>query len=434
MVIESFGSTDMVGAAIGKDGGSVDFAVISPTALLPRFALESMDDRYDLDDHVCKLSRFVDSVSMTPSETTPPGALALVKDPVVDSLLHCVTPTTVRTISTNVMRITSRELQGGSPDSARTTAWSCLSATAQATVQGVVVSGDAALGHTLIARLDNGTLLPISVTEAQTVHEMDALVPRVTEEMKRVLAISSSNTPSEEALRHMESTAPLYEKIAPLMEQIKSGLGGMGKIVGTSTRYTDITPDALSVANNVKERCDKEIVLPLLELKKIVELRQDKLKSVLQGQQDQVAVIKKTVTDLKERMSLIAEKMEISESNAHSLSQRSSYALQAAKDMLPTITEAEYDYFQLLENIEVRCKRDEERIKILNEAFAKQRDATDKDQGGVAIPENERDSKFMELAHKTLNGNEVTLKSTRQRLNNSESRVKKYSQSAGLAM
>jgi hypothetical protein len=102
--------------------------------------------------------------------------------------------------------------------------------------------------------------------------------------------------------------------------------------------------------------------------------------------------------------------------------------------VLPTITEAEYDYFQLLKNIEVKCKRDEERIKTLNEGFAKQRDAADKDQGGVSIPENERDSKFMELAHKTLIGNEVTLKTTRERLNTSESRVKKYSQSAGLGV
>jgi hypothetical protein len=37
----------------------------------------------------------------------------------------------------------------------------------------------------------------------------------------------------------------------------------LGKIVGTSTRYTDITPDALR-GINVKERCcDKETVLPL---------------------------------------------------------------------------------------------------------------------------------------------------------------------------
>jgi hypothetical protein len=42
MVIESFGSTDMVGAAIGRDGGSVSFAVISPWHSC-RIALESMD-------------------------------------------------------------------------------------------------------------------------------------------------------------------------------------------------------------------------------------------------------------------------------------------------------------------------------------------------------------------------------------------------------
>jgi hypothetical protein len=333
-----------------------------------------------------------------------------------------------------VMRITSRELQGGSSDSVRTTAWSCLSATAQTTLQGVVVSGDAALGHILIARLDNATLVPVSVTEAQTVHEMDALLPRVTEERKRVLALSSSNTPSDEALRNVESTPPLYEKIAPLMKQINSGLAGMGKIVGTSTRCTDITPDALSVANSVKERCDKEIVLPLLELRKVVELRQEKLKAVLQGQLDQVAVIKKTVADLKGRMSSIAEKMEISETNAQSFSQRSSFALQAAQDMLPTITEAEYDYFQLLKTVEIKCKRDEDRINLLKEAFAKQRDAIDKDQGGCTIPKTEEDAKLVELAHKTLIGNEVTLKSTRQRLNTSESRVKKYSQAAGLGV
>jgi hypothetical protein len=430
MVIENFGSADMVGAAIGKEGGSVDFAVLSPSALLPRFAFESMDDQYDLEDHVCNLGRIVDCVSMTPSETTPQGSLALMRDPVVDSLLHCVTSTTVRTISTNVMRITSRELQGGSTDRVRTTAWACLNATSQAAVQGAVVSGDATQGHVLIARLADGTLVPISVTEAQTVHEMDALVPKFSEERKRLLAISTSNTPADEALRHMESTPALHEKIAPLMKKINAGLAGMGKFVGTSTRYSDVTPDALSVANNVKKRCDKEIVLPLLELRKVVEMRQEKLKSVLLSQQDQVAVLKKTVSDLKERMTSITEKMEISESNAHSLSQRSSFALQAAQDMFPTITEAEYDYFQLLKTLEVRCKRDEERIKRLNDEFVKQKNAAGK--GKIAIPENESSSKMMELAHKTLIGNEVTLKTTRVRLNASESRVKNYSDTAGV--
>jgi hypothetical protein len=424
-VIENFGSTDMVGLAIGKAGGSVDFAVVSPSAVLPRFAFEPINDSYVLDDHVCKLGRLVDRVSMAHSGGTPQNDLCLVKDPVVDSLLHCVTPYSVRIISTNVMRITDRQLKGGvSHDPIRTTAWSCLNTASHSSlVQGVAVSGDAAFGHVLVARLADGSMIPVNLTQSQTVHEMDTLVPKVSEQRRLFLASSSSST-TDDALRNVESTSPFYEVVEPLVKKINAGLSGMGKIVGSETRYTDIEPDTLAVANHLKQRCDEEVVLPLLELSKVIQRRREKLKAVVKSQVNQVALLKKTVSDLKERMGSITEKMKIAETNANSLSQRSSSALQSAKDMLPTITEAEYTYFQFLKRLDVRCKQDEDRLKRLNEVFAQQSEAVGEKQ--CELDDHEDAPRIVELAHKMLNSSDVALRTTRERLNESESRMKGF--------
>jgi hypothetical protein len=101
--------------------------------------------------------------------------LNLVRDPIMDSVVHCVTPTHIQSIYTNMPKVVANKLRdqvgGGlagmfSPPSKRkdlkprTTAWPCLDVSSSEdqrnSVVGAVVSGDVQLGHVLVSRLSNG--------------------------------------------------------------------------------------------------------------------------------------------------------------------------------------------------------------------------------------------------------------------------------------
>lgn len=357
LTIENFGHVMLVSIAIGKVGGHVDFAMVSPSVLLPRFGFESKNDSYDLDGESFKLSSIVERVSLGQQQQGAASRLgcesqSLLADPLVDTLMHVAMPKMVATISTNAIRIASRRLEGDrDPGQVRTNAWCCLNVASNAShsaVRGVVVTGDLMMEHEIIARLDDGTMIPVNVTETQFLNEIEAAFSgSLTRNQGELLLASSSgaSNAADEALRSMQSTKPLYEVLEPIIAQVKSGLAGMGKIVGSETSYKDITPDALAVAVKVKERCDKEIVLPLLELKKAIEKRQEKLRYMLKGQQQQAADLQQTLSDLKKRMVNMTELMSIAESNATRLSESSTRLHQACLDLRPTVTEAEFEFF-----------------------------------------------------------------------------------------
>lgn len=128
IAIESFGSCDcFAGIAIGKVAGKVDFAAISSTSLIPRFTFECPNDSLELDDALYKLGSFVERVDLCPNGSMKEIPICIVKDTVVDTLLHYATPTYVCTVSTNAMRLVGRKIKGQPVDPIRTTAWTCLS-------------------------------------------------------------------------------------------------------------------------------------------------------------------------------------------------------------------------------------------------------------------------------------------------------------------
>lgn len=167
--IEPMPAGDLVGVAIMREGNFVDFGILSPTTFIPRFKFESEDDSSQLDGDL-KWGPIVQRVDLGAGGSGQLPITALIPDPIVDTVVHCVSPTEIRSISTNILKVTTSKIrhqtslnQVGhsfmSPTqsslSPRTTSWSCLDVSTANTV-GAIVVGDAHLGHVLIARLANG--------------------------------------------------------------------------------------------------------------------------------------------------------------------------------------------------------------------------------------------------------------------------------------
>lgn len=160
----------------------------------------------------------------------------------------------------------------------------------------------------------------------------------------------------------MESTPPLHEVLAPLFDQVRDGLAGMGKIVGAQTEQKHVTPATLATVIDVKERCEKQVVLPLQEMDRVAASRLKVLKEMHKSQKQQIETLKETIQGLKDRVKVTSQDLEVAESNAASLAQRSGALLQAAQDLRPTLTKAENEYFGLLKRVKAKCDAWEESI------------------------------------------------------------------------
>ena len=140
----------------------------------------------------------------------------------------------------------------------------------------------------------------------------------------------------------------------------------MGKVVGTSTPTSKVTPDLLAAAVEVKERCDREVLLPMLEMNEHIRGRKKELAIMFENMVGKLKVLRETVHKLNKKTHVLQEKAETVQSNAKSLAQRSASVLQSSNDLLPTITQSEYNYFQELKRLDTKTK-------VWNEELNKQR-------------------------------------------------------------
>jgi hypothetical protein len=184
VAIEPMVAGDFIGVAIGHEGDIVDFGLLSPTLAIPRFKFETEEDTNELNENL-KWGTILQRVDLgeEESEHRPVHtSLALVRDPVMESLMHYVTPSHIKTISTNIFKVTSNQIirapydgRGMMSPGARlatrdmvpkTSAWSCLdvsnSAGERIVILGAAVSDDANLGHVLISRLSNGSMVRVA--------------------------------------------------------------------------------------------------------------------------------------------------------------------------------------------------------------------------------------------------------------------------------
>ena len=411
-------AVDMCGFSIGHVGDVVDFGVLAPSSLLPRFQLESPQDTTELDQTLTwgAIVQRVD-LSQEPSYHQPNNpTVAIIHDPIMNSVVHFVSPSHIMSISSNSIKLCVNKIKEqtgegsgnlgmfspSQPESAspRTTVWSCLdiSQIGQAgnvvSIVGATVSGDARFGHVLVARLSDGTvselrvniyylswyertfadiqpcfpllftgsMIPVNLTETRHFHEMNVLA----EKNETVDTSNKTTSASESLLRSVQETSPLSEMLAPKIEAVLKGLGSMGKIVGSATQPKDITPDMLAVAMNIKEQCDKEVLLPILEMKEEVENRKKELKAMYENQVSQLKALQDAVANMKETASSIKEQAETASENAKSLALRSSAVLESSTALIPTLTEAEYNYFNELKMLQEKTKRWEDEIQTVS--------------------------------------------------------------------
>jgi archaellum component FlaC len=221
---------------------------------------------------------------------------------------------------------------------------------------------------------------------------------------------STGSSAGHAALRELQENPSLIDLVDPLMKDVIKGLSGMTKIVGTGTPTQVITPEVLAAAVAVKQRCEKEVLLPLLEIKEHVKLRLKELEIMYANQLSQLKTLKEHVKKLMERRHQIEEKAAIVKTNATSLAQRSTSALESSTDLLPTITQAEYDYFKYLKALNAKLvsfERELDRLKLTTSALT------------------ERDSRFdQNAAPADLKNMSAVLKGTETMLRDSKQKIR----------
>jgi len=389
------------------------------TTLLPRFAFETLDDQSILDSGNYNCGAIVECIQLQEEdcveeeEAMYKNALVtagggngrlncdIVMDPVKNGMLHVVSSKGIFTVTTNVLSVyahnIAQDVEYNSNTSAtpsfmrqqqqqqkktlevQTNAWSCLEVSGGSGVEdeeiysrdygtpaksgtggrvslsGVVVSGDAHLGHVLVATLSNGTMEAVNITAAQYLHEASVLdaSTSLTEPKTNNKAVIES----DKALKVMQSMQPLHEQLKPLMTKVVASLSTMGKIVGGQTKPSEANASSIATFISTKEKCEQDIVLPLQEMNELSSNRMNVLKDMHAHQEKQVQQLKNMIDTLRQRMKVTSEKKMIAESNANVLAQRSAAVLAASRDLLPTITEAEREYFGQLKRYEMNVHK-----------------------------------------------------------------------------
>lgn len=420
VTIESFGGTDnLAGVAIGKTSYEVDFVALSPTSFIPRFAFESVTDAYTLNDELYKLSAIVERVSLANGLDIAGdllGPFSLLRDPIESTLMHCITSKLVGTISTNCLKVASRNLlcQEAQDEATRTTAWSSINvASANKFFIGAVVACRNHMEHELIARMSDGSTEHVNMTHAQFLHELEGMTK--SEHSKEIIAFQGQANVKE------LMSPPFYEKIDALIKNVTSGLSSFSKLVGTETKFTDITPDVLAVALKLKERSDKEVVMPLLELRSLVDNRRQLIKVTIDLQKKQLKEINENVNILREKMKSLMSKMEQANDNAATLAERSKLVVQAANDLLPKVTVAESEYFQDIQRLDRKVFALQYETKKLIDATQTQCRSIDEDKIKKAF--SLADATMVDTANRVLKGQDVYLQVARARIKEKEQHV-----------
>lgn len=254
---------------------------------------------------------------------------------------------------------------------------------------------------------------------------MEAIIDTNSEQLE----ITSHGTRiASKELQALHKTLPLAEIAKPLIAKTLEGIRGMAKIVGSATPVEKITPDLLAAAAQIKEQTDNEIMLPIIELNEHLRAKKQEIVVMFNNQVAQLDTLRATVTKLQLRESSIAEKLEIIDANAESLVKRSASVLQSAHDLQPTITQAEFDYFQELRRLHDRTQQWRGQLDRLKSRATTLRDNAEHgaDKGKMEIPaETKKNLNAM------LNASESRLKKYSTRLKDAEYRIDELAEIAG---
>ena len=361
--IEPFFARNLVGFAMAGPGG-VQLAVTPPTMLLPRFTYESVDDAIALNTQL--YLHMVEQITDLPCTT-------LVRDSVLDTMIHCISDRGITTLTSYALREFSSSLlvdnktnngmfMSSPPPklSPPTKAWMAVDLTNNVSVKGAVVSGDAHLGHVLVVYLSTGQVTAINLTETRVRYETLQQFSQTTQPPQPAVMAR------DEALQTMEATPAFHEQLGPIVERIESGLLGMTKLIGSATHPKDVDAGLLATALSIRQKCEQDVIVHLKYLRQMTALRHSELRKVTKGQYTQLQAIQDSLKLAKSKRNIIREKMAQFEGKSRQLAERSSTILQASKDLRPALTQADVQYFAMLNRLKAQCQEWETKVDQLS--------------------------------------------------------------------
>ena len=136
----------------------------------------------------------------------------------------------------------------------------------------------------------------------------------------------------------------------------------------------------------------------------------------------QLKTLKENIETLKKRKQDVAVKAEIVKANAISLAQRSADALQTSSDLQPTLTRAEYDYFNHLKGVNAKLKEYEEVFSRLKIAASEEREI----HGNIEL-----DPRTKEALGQILRGSENMLRTQKESLKDIEEKIDMLNEAVG---
>jgi len=364
--MEPFFSRDLVGIALASTSG-IDLCALAPTALLPRFAFEEMGEH--LDAQLKSLCWVVEHVSLEGANTS---TCRLMQDPLMDTMLHCITDRGVMTLTTYALRQASSQITKGASKgrvinstSPPTKAWMGveLSQQSDACVSGAVVSSAAHLGHILIVYLSSGELTAVNLTETHVRYESKHML-----EQERINQPKPNSASAVKALQNMEATPAFHEQLETIWGKIEAGLLGMSKISGSSTQTRDIDAGLLATSLNIKQHCEQNVVVHLKYMKELQSIRLKEMKKIIAGQMEQLKSIQGSLKKCKSRFEASQSKMRVTEEKSRSLAGRSEGMLQASLDLRPSLSQADLRYFALLKRTNTQCEDWEAQVENLQQS------------------------------------------------------------------
>ena len=418
--IEPFGRTELNGLSIGREA-CVDFALVSPTALVPRFAYENRDDTCVLDDHLRLLAAKIERVNLAAEEYEPKSESVTIKvDPIVSSLVHYVTPSAVCSISTNSVSTAVSKIKGRVVGTERTSAWA-VAASQYANIQGIAVIINVMSGHELVVGLEDGTAVPYHVARVRIENEICNLFESSQGSTK---LLEDEKSYSGRSL----STKPFSEEVGPVVAKLYAGLGEMTKLVGSDTMYQDLTPSKLEDTIDIRDRCDDKVVIPLLELKSLIVRRQQYVDEVVKAQTSAIEKLSETLSGLKQRSDNTSESVHVLQINSGSIQERTRYVTQACNDFKPTVSRAERDYFNFLKRNETKVHEWKDRVEKLKSKFSALFETT---QTGAESTENQLKLMSVQI-NSMLDAVDRTLRDSERQLKETELQLKQEFRDSGL--
>jgi len=370
-------------------------------------------------------------------EDTLVKGIKLIPDPVMGNVIHYMTPNQIVSICTNALRIECRKVRengstnlleprGGmnvfSPPSKRsdlqpkTTVWKCFDVSffqgSHNPIVGAVISNDIQLGHTLVVRMSDGKMTAINLTETRHLRELENFS---TPDQFLAIEDAGNSTISKtesQALTALDQSEALSTIVQPLMRDVINGIGGLAQVGGTATAQEDVSPDILAGFVGIESKCKKQIFLPLITMNEHVTARKADFMAENRRRRQQLNALKEMIARLREKESVIKEKTDIMRQNCKSLADRSASVLQSSQDLKPTITQAEYDYFQELKRLDGKTKTWESQVHILSRRISSLNDSTvvtDPDSFGLSPQDVRNAGQLLKVSSRSLDKYERSL-------------------------